>query len=42
VLDALDKENDLYYCPAGITMPFKWIQKEKHLDDNYNTIYMIS
>src|SRR3990170_5701621 len=22
-----DKENDCYYCPAGITMPFKWIQK---------------
>ena len=29
-----DKENDCYYCPAGITMPFKWIQKrddEPHL-----------
>ena len=22
-----DKENDCYYCPAGITMPFKGIQK---------------
>jgi transposase len=22
-----DKENDCYYCPAGIMMPFKWIQK---------------
>jgi transposase len=22
-----EKENDCYYCPAGITMPFKWIQK---------------
>jgi transposase len=22
-----DEENDCYYCPAGITMPFKWIQK---------------
>jgi transposase len=22
-----DKENDCYFCPAGITMPFKWIQK---------------
>jgi transposase len=23
-----DKENDCYYCPAGITIPFKWIQKK--------------
>ncbi len=28
-----DKENDCYYCPAGITMPFKWIQKR---DDEPN------
>jgi transposase len=28
-----DKENDCYYCPAGITMPFKCIQKR---DDEPN------
>jgi transposase len=28
-----DKENDCYYCPAGITMQFKWIQKR---DDEPN------
>ena len=28
-----DKENDCYYCPAGITMPFKWIQKRVNEPD---------
>ena len=28
-----DKVNDCYYCPAGITMPFKWIQKRDEEPD---------
>ena len=39
-----DKENDCYYCPAGITMPFKWIQKrddEPHLKQYIGDHYSI-